>query len=472
MLTQIQIDYLKVEDIPKLDLDSLNNEQVLAHIEELGEDDRYLHEPMAAREFYESLQGFLEKFKPQIQGTEKGQRLQKILVKMMWQALPALDKKLKQRILSDDLLFALENQVDVLSNLDAYLYIFEYGVGPDNEERRIFGYSLDQNQERLGVNTLKLKSGQEVLPYLSNWIKDYVSYTDPKSFKGESYEVTQYLYSSPNVKNLTSDQKTLLTRVLAIYNHLRHPKYMPEIIGGPGSAPAPKAPAPAPRVPAPAAPIAPKSPVVPAAPVKIQASEFDKKLAQVSATPASSAAHGQTLEVLKHKLEERGVDVAPTHGAVQPLPSKVRLTPQEIQREVSTPELPKHQTAPIPAAPKPVMAAPKPTAPPAIRPPSAPQPSSLKPISVLDDLKKLDVSFLRQAPLPSQIVNLKSAIINIAHGNKVLPFYAVNAFEQSPLFQAYLSHGSSRFEGSGVTDNLSQQEFEALADLRKELERL
>lgn len=429
-MIRIDINKQKVS-LTQLDLESLKNAQVIARVEELAQDSEFELESAHAREFYEALDGLMKKHGKQFEGSEEYKRLNVVLIKMMWQALPALDKKNKDQILSNNLLAALKNKVDILTNLDVYLDLFEFGVGPNFEQRRMLGVSLDQNQERLGLQPIQLKIGQEVAPYLSNWLKDFVSYTDPKSLKGISYELTQYLYSSPNVKNLKPDERQILSQVIAIYDHIHHPGYLPEIVGGPGTTPVTQAP-PLPK-------------------------------------PTAPPSHGADLEALKRKLEENKINFK--QAAQVPVTPAVKMTLEEIKREVGTKELNVHEIDRQPAegtkmpfqerskSQKGIFVAPM-----ALR--------SLNDIQTVDDLKKIDLKFLRMAPLQKQILDIRNQISNLAQANRVLPYYTVNAFEQSPLFKAYLKHGSSKILAQTDTGDLTQQEFEAIADLRKEIERL
>lgn len=451
---------LQVKDLAKLNLQELSSSEVVLRIEELSQDEQYLSEPMSAREFYETLSETIQKYAPQINGTEIYNKLEKVAVSLMWNALSALDKKIKAQILNDNLLFALKNKVNILENIDSYLYVFEYGVGPDMEERRILSRSLDQNQERLGPKPIILKVGGEVSPTISNWLKDFVSFYNPTAYKGESYELAHYLYSSSNVKILNAGEKELLTRVISIYLRLRHPSYFPKIVGGPGDTPVkplPKLP-PVPKVPVSAKPVAP-APIVKdrqtlaAPPDKVgYKTEFDQKLA------AAGVAHGASLSSLRARITER--TIAENKAVSQKTPV---LTPAEIKREINTPELPNHQmekmvSGTIPASPaKVTFIAPK---------------TSITNINVIEDLKKLEIGNLREGNLADQIRLIRNKVGSLAEANNLLPFYVVEVLEQSPLFKAYLEHGVSRVREGVKSTGLTQEEFEALADLRKNLGRL
>jgi hypothetical protein len=314
-----RIDNLLPQNFSSIDLESMKDQRVISHIQELADDDQYSIEPMAAREFFEAVNTLLDKFGSQINGTEIYQKLNLIKCKMMWQALPALEKKIKESCLNDNVLFALKNKIEIVGNIDAYLYLFEYGVGPDKEERQMFISSFTRNNERLGNEQLTLKSGDKVAPTLLNWLKDFLSYTDANSaLKGASYELTQYMYSSPNVKALNPSDKELLSEIITIYNHLRHPSYIPLIESE--SAPGDKAPS---------API----PVVPRP--------------QIKPVP-----HGQDLETLRKQMQGSKVDII---SAPKPIPvppklvnstPKIQMTADEIKREVTELELPSHVEQP------------------------------------------------------------------------------------------------------------------------------
>ncbi len=432
---------LQVSQFSKLDLQSLKSYQAIARIEELAEDAQYLSEPMSAREFYEALEELLNKFGGQINGTELYKKLFLISIQMQWLALPALDRKNKQNILGENLLYAIRNQIDVSGAIADYLSIYEDGVGPDYNERQLFTNSLTRNPERLGNELLTLKNGEKVPPQVANWIRDFVSYADPKSLKGESYELTQYLYSSPNAKKLAPADRQSLVEILGIYNYLRHPKYLPQI--EPASAPVPRV--------------------------------IDNSKPKLIET-VSSSTHGAPLEAFKAKMEAGTVvKFAPnvkTQISSPPLgemsrsdrEGRVKMTPDEIKREVKTPELPGH----MPPAVANTLSRP------VIRPDTLPQRGrdNLNNIQTIDDLKKLDLAYLRTGNLQQQTLNLKSLILNLSRANHVLPYYVVSSFEQSPLFKSYMAHGNSRVLGSGPGGDMTQAEFEAMADLRKEIERL
>jgi len=242
---------------------------------------------------------------------------------------------------------------------------------------------------------------------------------------------------------------------------------------------------------------------------------FEKRLAEISvATPASktSEKHGVDLESLKHRVEEQKIqEVIKAPPSVPKASGGIAMTPQEIKREVSTRELPAHQApklevpkavippaakpTPAPVPPlviKPVVPSPliKPVPPPAPAPmpkpvmpvkkpiASSPKPvgkvtlKSLEDIRTLEDLKKIELGNLRQGAVENQVEIIKSKILDLSRTSKTLPYYLVVALEQSPLFKSYLAHGSAIVEGRLSETDLTQEEFEAVADLRRQVESL
>lgn len=111
----------------------------------------------------------------------------------------------------------------------------------------------------------------------------------------------------------------------------------------------------------------------------------------------------------------------------------------------------------------------------------------LQSLNQVDDLAKVEAAHLRQGPLREQMSILKGRINELAEQNDMLPISILPIFEQSPLYQNYLQAGVlliERNQGEDKVsldqlipeleqmgqDTLSQEEFEAVADVKKELE--
>jgi hypothetical protein len=354
--------------------------------------------------------------------------------------------------------------------------------------------------------------GQETTwhPTIANWLKDYARstfLTKDKTTRGTFEELT-YINQSNNVRKLSKDERDLLLKILKLDDWLRYselkydfgingqppaldeelsdkehkliPEELVKILGeSEAQAQVPVQPTP-PALPK-VQPVVSKPRLQPSASVSVAPksplSDFDKKLAQV----AAPVAHGQDLEVLRRQLEPTKV-AAVVKVASAPA---VAISAEEIKRELAEPELPGHKEE-IASSPSRV-----------IQKNEAPRKDerrmiqrstglkSLDQITVTDDLKKVDLAHLRQGPVQAQTQLIKSKILSLASANKLLPYYLVNAFEQSPLFKAYLQIGSTMIEDENkdrvaafkdaadrLNSDLSLQEFEAIADLRKEIERL
>jgi hypothetical protein len=113
---------------------------------------------------------------------------------------------------------------------------------------------------------------------------------------------------------------------------------------------------------------------------------------------------------------------------------------------------------------------------------------SLDQIKTVDDLRKIEIEHLQQGSLPDQVEKIKLLILHLARVNNMLPYQTVSMFEQSPLFKQYLSLGANlvadhktdrkiafndalaKLKASGQK-GMSLAEFEAVADLREEIER-
>lgn len=327
------------------------------------------------------------------------------------------------------------------------------------------GKAMLKSTGNIGNKQIIRPDGKNVSSFIGNWLSDYnqsALYSLPAGEKRGAVQRITYVNKSQNTHGLSDDDRKLLLHVFELYDWLR---YGASFTVKETLQPMLRQPVPRPPV------------------------------ASIMSKPAP--VHGQDLDVLKKRIEQVVPNPSPGAGA-PPSPvgrGELLMTPQEIKREVATPELitheelelPPHQEVKktiVPQAPKPVVSNPSPA--PSGHPlpkgegkPSQPVQAvpkmnltTLASISMVDDLKKIEINHLRQNPLNQQIQLIKSKIVNLAQANRLLPYYTVNAFEQSPLFRAYLSHGQSKFAGSPMTNDLSQAEFEAIADLRKEIERL
>lgn len=370
-------------------------------------------------------------------------------------ALPLLDDNEQQELLSNHLLFALKNEIDLKDRI--HLIFFPYFTSEDGKKISLLLRSLETNYEPLAGKTI------------GAWIRDY---NQTKKFdSGGSVFVVKYLTQNSATRLLDTKSSELLKNILLLFDWIRY-QAVPEEFRRGGTT---------------------TSSVPPKLTPK-QALPISRPIISKPQQVAVPIMHGAPLEVLKAKMEARTV-VKFTPPKLPSPPSSVlrtsspvkgedkiesvRMTPQEIKREVATKELPVYKEnlisplrRDVAVGDREVTTPPGPSGHPPLKGEGNKVAPVMSNIQTIDDLKKLGLSYLRTGQIQTQTSNLKSIIINLAQANHVLPYFVVSSFEQSPLFKSYMAHGNSKVIGSGPAGEMTQAEFEAMADLRKEIERL
>lgn len=390
-----------------------------------------------------------------------------------------------EKFLRENVLFAFSIQMyalpyfDFQSKIDLFLTVGTWYLdkAAKKELRNEFVRVLESNMEFLGDKELELKGhAGKYIQNMSNWLRDYNQVALNQGRPRDAVERVKYLTQSLNAKNLDDDQKKLLLKFLEFYDWLRFEHNIVEKETGH------------------------TLPVVQQKPVQ----------APIPSAPMPPAPHGAPLEEFKAKMEAGKGEGGRGEGT-----TNIRMTPQEIKRETSMVELPaspKEELLPRPvfkAIPTPPLTSPRrlmregasPLGGEGNRTPQREKPldlsdaahlktvslqtSQLNNIQTIDDLKKISLVHLRQGNVSVQVDEIKNKIMALAVANHVLPYYAVVAFEQSSLFKAYLQIGSmmindttvdraSAFKAAAqkVGSNLTLPEFEAIADMRKEIEKM
>ena len=450
--------------------------------------------------------------------------------------------------LKENLLFALEvPDFEITDKLyDVFVLARGFPVRIDDLKKQ-FSRALEENLEYLGTEGLKMKNeDEERTPTVRNWILDYnqfaARFINPaaKQIKRGGVERAAYITQSENVANLNEDEKQILLRVLALYDLLRFGftemaavklRALPKTVAPKSPAPQVSA-APRPVVPKPAVP---KPPQIPKPPV-IQSRPLPPVVKPVIPPPPPKfiPAEPKIIQTVKPP-----VIPAPVKPAAPPVSKPaVGITPEELKREVLTPELPKY----VPAEPKiiqtvkppmvqeqarpavqvapepitPVAPAHAPIPPPAPKPAPIPKPNlspkpvvppapaarpnfseassvsglkSVDDVKYVDDLKKVRIVHLRQGNLSTQVSKIKSKIAYLAAVNHLFPQEVVSVFELSPLFRLYLTVGNAMMSNASSdrrsafeeainkiresgNEDMTLPEFETMADLRKEIERM
>ena len=220
----------------------------------------------------------------------------------------------------------------------------------------------------------------------------------------------------------------------------------------------------------------------------------DREFEQVKSN-FESQPHGASLEALEAAIK---IPVPPKATPLENIPFA-----QELKREVETKELPGEPNTtkaskeinskpPIPPIAKPDLGLAQ--MPEGLQKVTKPVQhtevtlglKSLNDIKAIDDLKKIQTEHLRQGELRGQVEMIKGKILSLAKSNKVLPYFTVSAFQQSPLYKTYLQIGAmmlndnnpdraAAYEAASKRvggETLTLREFEAVADLRKQIEQL
>jgi len=370
-----------------------------------------------------------------------------------------------EELIQNHLVEAIAAKIPVHEKLNDVLRVYD-DVRLEGEIAESLGKAMLKVTTVLGSGQITRPDGKTVSAFIGNWLRDYdqsALYTLSAGDKRGAIHRVTYLNKSQNTRGLSEENRKLLLNVLELYDWLKYgPSYLVEASG---------------KI----------NPIIskPAAPARPSASDGKPGLVTASDKLAS---HGASLDLLKSRLAEKE-PVAPT-ALRPPAPVGPKMTPEEIEREVGMVELSAPPVAPRPplvrkeeVLPKPLVAkvqtinfAPKSQVLSAPIPPMAARnvekPAASSTIKVIDDLKKLNVAYLRAGTLESQISHLKSLISNLARSNNVLPYHVVLAYEQSPLFAAYLKAGTAKITNVPGSGDLTQVEFEALADLRKEVEHI
>jgi hypothetical protein len=376
----------------------------------------------------------------------------KILLALRLVSLSLVKDEEKGKFLEENIVLLLQQDyADLMFWLKLLFAMYEYDKDIVTDLQRAFVQAIERSNDLLGKANITI-GDKEVKPFVKYWVLDFRSFPAPRVQRGPLEENT-YLSQGINTKSLDNKDLAVLRKLLRIYDWLRFQVTIPV-----------------------------------------------KQTAEGREMPAApEAPHGASLEAFKQKLEKvSGTSTPsgrPTMGMAKPLAKPgVQMTPQEIKRELNALELPrpemqKSQPPQMPRqGPVPPVMPPRPqTGVPTAGP--AHGANFLADLNAVEDLKKISLADLRQGTLPAQISLIKSKIIHLSQINKLLPYYTVNAFEQSPLFRLYTTIGAhviadttpnrqqafeqaaKKLENQGQS-SMTISEFEAVADLRKEIEKL
>jgi hypothetical protein len=222
--------------------------------------------------------------------------------------------------------------------------------------------------------------------------------------------------------------------------------------------------------------------------------EESVQISPVLPVPKAEPVHGASLEMLKRNIET----------VQEPAPTKPELPREQTLAAASAiavqPDIPvaeqikkvvmSHKTDSAESLKRIFDPKVEPASKQAVPMQASTQPHIVPPsdeIKSIDDLSKITPAFLRKhGDVKIRTEFIRHKIIELSQAANQIPYHAVNSFERSPLFRIYLLQGSAMITGDQrsdfaaatklLTDKgmevLSQDEFEAMADLRREIEKL
>ena len=145
----------------------------------------------------------------------------------------------------ENVLFCLEVQdLDFSEQIYHLLNLYRKDSKEFEEQRKQIQNALENNEEFLGEGEIVLQDEkQEHNMTVANWLEDYKQFSavfsissrsnlskQPGRLLGGSLERVTYLQKNQNVKNLQRDEKTILFRLLELYDWIRTVKINSEFI--------------------------------------------------------------------------------------------------------------------------------------------------------------------------------------------------------------------------------------------------
>lgn len=214
--------YLKQEDI-KSRLD-LTNRQTAEFLEKVVDQMERDYETIVAREFVRRMTARIS--------NETGipsdllEKYRELLLRAKFACLEILGEEEIINILSGSVVKYLRLNIadmDVIESLRRSCARFIFPPDTEPYLEKIL-HSLEQNDEVLGNKDIMDLGGQvSGKPVVKNWVKDYFIYqTVQLNGQHGSFERISYLNQSPNVRNLSKEERDLLLKILELVDWLRY----------------------------------------------------------------------------------------------------------------------------------------------------------------------------------------------------------------------------------------------------------
>ena len=210
---------LVLEQFLNLTADQLPHEDVYVQVENLVLDIDASDEVDDARKAFKKL---AELTKELINPKTKiwFDKYSKLLIVLKLDMLPVMDPREAVKLVKEFVLTPLGfEDVDVRLKLK---YLFSVYEGVPEEVGRIkrdLLTALRENEQLIGKNNIRVGSEKEVAPSVSKWLTDYDIFTKQKTGRGQVERAT-YIAQSPNTQKLSRSEKTVLLRLLELYDWL------------------------------------------------------------------------------------------------------------------------------------------------------------------------------------------------------------------------------------------------------------
>ncbi|MDO8505885.1 MAG: hypothetical protein Q7S48_04900 [bacterium] len=209
--------------------EEFKREDMVANFEHFAYQCWLVHEPGPANELLFIVRDLLEKY-PQLSVDVKDifDRYQKMVSLLLAASLAIRQDSEVQEFLSKRLLPMLkinDGVVDVRENLYYRLRLTGLLFLLPSEEQKNLARYIQQNTERIGQQNLSVLNAIETnQSTVGNWLKDYEQFFPAFTVRG-SLERTRYLSEALNPRKLSNAERSLLLRVLEVYDFIRFPAY-------------------------------------------------------------------------------------------------------------------------------------------------------------------------------------------------------------------------------------------------------
>ncbi len=122
-------------------------------------------------------------------------------------------------LVQNNILYFIHSQDIVMAFKRLYLIPSMY---EQTEWIEPFRAALEANEEYIGNQKIKM-GDQAVPPTISNWLKDYITFTPGSVSEKGGYTQVKYIEQSSNIKLLGPDDKKILLEVLKLYSWFLEP---------------------------------------------------------------------------------------------------------------------------------------------------------------------------------------------------------------------------------------------------------